>query len=36
MNIDALTKAAGCKSLAKVWRDEFENRISKLAAKIPQ
>ena len=35
-NIDALTKAAGCNSLAKVWRDEFENRISKLATKTSQ
>ncbi len=35
-NIDGLTKAAQCNSLAKVWRDEFENRIRKLAAKTQQ
>ena len=35
-NIDGLAKAAQCHSLAKVWRDEFENRISKLAAKTQQ
>jgi len=35
-NIDGLTRAAQCNSLAKGWRDEFENRISKLAAKTQQ
>jgi MOSC domain-containing protein YiiM len=35
-NIDGLTKAAQCNSLAKGWRDEFENRIRKLAANTPQ
>jgi MOSC domain-containing protein YiiM len=35
-NIDGLTKAAHCNSLAKGWRDEFENRIRKLAAKTQQ
>ena len=35
-NIDGLRKAAQCNSLAKVWKDEFENRISKLAAKFQQ
>lgn len=35
-NIDGLRKAAQCNSLAKVWKDEFENRISKLAAKLQQ
>jgi MOSC domain-containing protein YiiM len=35
-NIDGLTKAAQCDSLARVFRDEFENRISKLAAKPQQ
>ena len=33
MNIDALKKAASCDSLAKVWRNEFKNRIYKLSAK---
>ena len=32
-NIDALKKAASCDSLAKVWRNEFKNRIYKLSAK---
>jgi MOSC domain-containing protein YiiM len=31
-NIDALTKAARCDSLAKGWRNEFKNRINKLSA----
>jgi MOSC domain-containing protein YiiM len=35
-NIDGLTKAVQCNSLAKVWKDEFENRISRLAAKLQQ
>jgi MOSC domain-containing protein YiiM len=35
-NIDGLTKAAQCNSLAKGWRDEFENRISKLTASTRQ
>jgi MOSC domain-containing protein YiiM len=35
-NVDGLTKAAQCNSLAKGWRDEFENRIRKLAAKTRQ
>lgn len=35
-NIDGLAKAAQCDRLAKVWRDEFENRISKLEAKTQQ
>ena len=35
-NIDGLTRAAQCNSLAEDWRDEFENRISKLAAKLQQ
>jgi MOSC domain-containing protein YiiM len=32
-NLDGLTKAAQCESLTRVFRDEFENRISKLVAK---
>ena len=32
-NMDGLIKAAQCDRLAKVWRDEFENRICKFAAK---
>ena len=35
-NIDALKKAASCGSLAKVWRNEFKNRINKLLAKAGQ
>jgi MOSC domain-containing protein YiiM len=35
-NIDGLTKAVQCNSLAKVWKDEFGNRISRLAAKLQQ
>ena len=32
-NISSLKKAVSCNSLAKVWRDEFKNRIGKLSAK---
>ena len=32
-NLDGLAKAVQCDSLTKVFREEFENRISKLAAK---
>jgi MOSC domain-containing protein YiiM len=35
-NIDSLTRAAQCSGLAEDWRDEFENRISKLVAKTHQ
>jgi MOSC domain-containing protein YiiM len=35
-NIDGLTRAAQCNSLAEDWIDEFENRIRKLAAKLQQ
>ena len=32
-NLDALIEAAGCNSLARGWREGFEERISKLTAK---
>ena len=32
-NVNVLTKASRCNSLAAAWKDEFNNRIRKLSAK---